>query len=67
MAVIEICDVCGKQVSERDGISFKCSDMNGLSFIGTEPTRSKRSYKIRVCDKCIDNIKDYCREDNDKY
>lgn len=60
MAVIEICDVCGKQVSERDGISLKCSDMNGL-------LRSKRSYKIRVCNKCIDNIKDYCREHNNKY
>ena len=48
MAVIEICDVCGKQVSEKDGISLKCSDMNGLSFIGTQPMRSKRSYKIRV-------------------
>ena len=67
MAVIEICDVCGKQVSEREGISLKCSDMNGLSFIGTQPMRSKRSYKIRVCNKCIDNIKDYCREHNDKY
>lgn len=67
MAVIEICDVCGKQVSEEDGISLQCSDMNGLSVIGTQLMRSKRSYEIRVCDKCIDNIKDYCREHNDKY
>lgn len=66
MAVIEICDVCGKQVSERDGISLECSDMNGLSF-STQLMRSKRSYEIRVCNKCIDNIKDYCREHIDKY
>lgn len=32
MAVIEICDVCGKKVSEVDGISLKCSDMNGLLY-----------------------------------
>lgn len=66
MAVIEICDVCGKQVNKRDGVCLKCSDMNGLSFIGTQPIRSKRSYKIRICNKCIDNIKNYCREHNDK-
>lgn len=62
MAVIEICDVCGKQVGEIDGISLKCSDMNGLSFIGVQPMRSKRNYNIRVCDKCVNNIKAYCKE-----
>lgn len=62
MAVIEICDVCGKKVSEIDGISLKCSDMNGLSFTGITPTRSKRKYKIRVCDECVNDIKAYCKE-----
>ena len=62
MAVIEICDVCGKQVSKIDGISLKCSDMNGLSFSGIQPTRSRRKYKIRVCDECVNNIKSYCKE-----
>lgn len=62
MAVVEICDVCGKQVSDRDGITLKCSDMNGLSFIGTTPTRGKRNYKVRICDRCIENIKDYCKK-----
>ena len=62
MAVIEVCDVCGKQVAERNGITLKCSDMNGLSFIGTQPIRSKRSYKIRICNKCIDSIKKYCKK-----
>lgn len=38
--------------------------MNGLGFIGSEPVRCKRKYKIRVCDKCIDNIKKYCRENS---
>ena len=66
MAIIEICDICGKQVNKKDGVYLECSDMNGLSFIGTQPIRSKRSYKIRICDKCIDNIKNYCREHNDK-
>lgn len=59
MAAIEIFDICGKQVSESDGVCLKCSDMNGLSFIGTQPMRSKRNYKIRVCNKCIDNVKDW--------
>lgn len=62
MAVIEICDVCGKQVSDRDGITLNCSDMNGLHFNGTMPVRGKRNYKVRVCDRCIENIKDYCKE-----
>lgn len=62
MAVIEICDVCGKQVSEQNGITLKCSDMNGLGFIGIEPTREKRNYKVRICDRCIENIKDYCKK-----
>ena len=62
MTFIEICDVCGKQVGKIDGISLKCSDMNGLSFNGIQPMRSKRNYKIRVCDECVNNIKSYCKE-----
>lgn len=62
MAVIEICDVCGKKVSEIDGISLKCSDMKGLSFSGIQPMRSRRKYKIKVCDECVNDIKAYCKE-----
>lgn len=62
MAVVEICDVCGKQVNLLDGITLKCSDMNGLHFIGIDPVREKRDYKVRICDKCVENIKAYCKK-----
>ena len=64
MAVIEICDICKKKVSKNDGIELIVSDMNGLDFIGLDPVRCKRKYKIRICDKCIENIKKYCRENS---
>lgn len=62
MAVVEICDVCGRQFSDQDGITLKCSDMNGLSFSGTMPVRGKRNYKVRICDRCIENIENYCKK-----
>lgn len=53
MAVIEICDICRKEVSDANGITANCSDWNGLEFIaGVHPNRTKREYKIRICDKC---------------
>lgn len=61
MAVIEVCDICGKEVTKTDGITLKCSDMDGLSFFGNDPIRAKRNYKIRICKKCVDNIKEYCK------
>lgn len=33
MAVIEVCDICRKEVSETNGITLDCSDWNGLEFI----------------------------------
>lgn len=62
MAVIEICDVCKKRLSECNGIELTASDMNGLDFVGIEQVRCRRKYKIRICDKCIENIKKYCKE-----
>lgn len=59
MAVIEICDICRKEVTDTDGITLTCSDMNGLGFFGNDPVRVKRHYKIRICKKCVDNIKKY--------
>lgn len=62
LAVIEICDICEKQVSEENGITITASDMNGYKIIGYEPIRCKRKFDIRICDRCIDNIKNYCRK-----
>lgn len=62
MAVIEICDICRKEVSERNGITVKCSDKNGLQFVGGNPIRGKREYKIRICDRCKENIIKYCKK-----
>nr|DAK76662.1 MAG TPA: hypothetical protein [Caudoviricetes sp.] len=33
MAVIEVCDICDKKVDMSDGITIKCSDNKGFSFI----------------------------------
>ena len=33
--------------------------MNGLGFFRNDPIRVKRHYKIRICKKCVDNIKKY--------
>lgn len=66
MAVIEICDICRKEVTDTDGITLTCSNMNGLGFFGNDPIRVKRNYKIRICKKYIDNIKKYCKN-REKY
>lgn len=63
MAVIEVCDICRKEVSETNGIALDCSDWNGLEFIaGVHPSRTKRNYKVRICDKCKKNIIEYCKK-----
>lgn len=62
MAVIEICDICKKQVSKTDGITVKVSDTNGLDFILDTPIRGKRNYEVRICDRCVNNIKKYCKK-----
>lgn len=66
MAVIEICDICKKQVDIKDGITVKASDMNGMDFILGNPVRGKRNYEIRICDKCVNNIKNYCKKNMEK-
>lgn len=62
MAFIEICDVCKKEVDKRNGITIDVSDMDGLEWIGGSPVRKTREYKVRVCDRCVENIKTYCRK-----
>lgn len=63
MAVIEICDICRKEVSDANGITVNCSDWNGLEFIaGVHPSRTKREYKIWICEKCKENIIKYCKK-----
>lgn len=61
MAVIEVCDICRKEVSKSDGIALDCSDWNGLGYFAEMPIRTKRDYRIRICDKCKDNIIKYCK------
>jgi hypothetical protein len=64
MAVIEVCDICRREVSDANGITVNCSDWNGLEFIaGVHPSRIKRNYKMRICDKCKENIIKYCKEE----
>ena len=53
MVVIEICDICRKEVTDTDGITLTCSDMDGLGFFGNDPVRVKRHYKIRICKKYL--------------
>ena len=62
MAVIEVCDICRKEVSEENGIILECSDMEGLQFVGFFPVRTKREYKTRICDRCKENIIKYCKK-----
>lgn len=61
MAVIEVCDICDKKVNMSDGITIKCSDNKGFSFICGDAVRHERNYDVRVCDKCVEKIKAYCR------
>lgn len=61
MAKIEVCDICRAEVNDTDGIELIAKDFNGLSICGFEPVRSKRKYTIRICDKCIEKIKEYCK------
>lgn len=34
MAVIEICDICRKEVSKSDGVTLDCSDWDGFEYPG---------------------------------
>lgn len=56
MAVIEICDICKKEVLKRNGIKIKVSDMEGFGPYG----HYERNYDIRICECCKDNIIKYC-------
>ena len=62
MAIVTICDICRREVSEQDGVDITVSDNNGLDFFGGVPTRGKRKYTVKICDKCLENIKKYCRD-----
>lgn len=67
MAIVEVCDICRKEVSETNGITVNCSDWNGLEFIaGVHPSRTKRNCKVRICDKCKENIIKYCNKNGGK-
>lgn len=46
MAIIEICDICKKEVTKTDGITLECSDMDGLGFFGNDLIRAKKITKL---------------------
>lgn len=46
MAVIEVCDICRKEVSETNGVTLDCSDMEGLGFNGYDPCRATNAKRI---------------------
>lgn len=56
MAVIEICDICGKQVGYQDGVHLNYTDVRERDFL------KRRTYEVRFCEKCIENIRDYVRK-----
>lgn len=60
--LVEVCNICKKETSEDNGIYVRAEDFNGLSFTGSMPMRARRRYKIHICQKCIENIKKYCKE-----
>ena len=62
MAVIEVGDICRKEVSETNGITLDCSDMKWLRFNGYDPCREERNYKVRICDRCKEDIIKYCKK-----
>ncbi len=58
MAVIEICDICKKQIHTSDGIIIKYSDMAGFGFNENDrPIRKERNHEARICNNCISKIK----------
>lgn len=62
MAVIEVCDICRKEVSKSDGITLDCSDWDGWDYPAGVHIRAERNYKVRICGKCKDNIIEYCKK-----
>lgn len=48
MAVIEVCDICDKKVDMSDGITLKCSDNKGFSFICGDAVRHERNYDVNA-------------------
>lgn len=62
MAVVIVCDICRKEVSEQDGIDVTVSDWDGVKYSGFHAVRDKRKYTAKICDKCLENIKNYCRD-----
>ena len=52
MAIVEICDICRREASKENGVTLKCSDMEGMKFDDIYPVREKRKYKIRILANC---------------
>lgn len=56
MAVIEVCDICRKEVSKTDGLTIKASEMEF-----NPASTYKREFDIRICNCCKENIIQYCK------
>ncbi|MFR8682378.1 MAG: hypothetical protein ACLVFN_02590 [Enterocloster sp.] len=57
MAVIEVCDICRKEVSKTDGLTVKASEE-----LFKPASTYKREFDIRICNCCKENIIKYCRK-----
>lgn len=63
MAIVTICDICGNVVDDRDGVELTCSDWKKFgTSLGGRKIQAKRKYTAKICDKCLENIKNYCRD-----
>ncbi|WP_147354158.1 hypothetical protein [Clostridium sp. AF32-12BH] len=61
MAVVTVCDICRREVKNNEGIEVTCSDWK--KFIpGSKKYKYKRNYTAKICDSCVANIKNYCRD-----
>ena len=57
MSVIEVCDICKKEVKKYNGITVKAYDTHP----GPKDDR-QTNFDIRICSDCKNNIIKYCKK-----
>ena len=64
MAYVEVCDICRSEINKETGIYLDVKDTNGMGgLLGLGRDKNiKRKYNIHICDRCVRNIKRYCKE-----
>lgn len=62
MAVVTVCDICRREIGDTDGSEITYSDWNYVTSIADFPVYKKRKIKMRICDICVENIRNYCRD-----